>query len=660
MMRLLLLFALLLHLHPVRLPTVAEACTAVVVGRLATTDGSTYAASSADCSTCDFRLAKVPSRTFKRGAKRPVYLYNGDYPHVVSSRSPTWSANNLEGSRKQLDAWLPTTKPIGYIPQVQRTNALFEGGAGYALLNEHGVSIGETTCPAKFVAKPKGYGGHALLDVAELSQLGLERASTARGAIQIMGELAEKYGYYGSDFDRDTRYIEAGESLMVADREEAWMFHVLPDDTGRGAIWAAQRVPDTDIAVAANVFMIRKIYPNDNETFIFSGNIYDIAKRHGLWNPERDGPQLDFSKAFTKSQVPSRSSYVTGRTWRIFTLANPDLLGNLDPHANELLDGYPFSVTPKAKLSRDDLFRIYRDHYEGTQFDLTKSDAGGPFGDPDRYDAAPVGNMSYERALEGEFGRAISIMRTSYTSIIRSRANLPKEVGSMMYYSQQAPSSSVFVPLYIGIDEIPKPFTRGSLFRHSKESTFWAVALVSNWVHRYYNRADKDLQKAQKSLEDYDVVSMDDFASKLISNGQASSAQIALQKFSTGIAEKAHSEYGALFWRLVARFHDGYIMDEEDAPKVNLKSMFYPKWWLRRVGYFSALETGGSYGRVSQPDIPNQRMAHLYSAVQPEADWTALSFISGLIMGAVSCLAAVTMSSRFLKGAQVMGYQPIR
>jgi hypothetical protein len=40
-------------------------------------------------------------------------------------------------------------------------------------------------------------GGKALLSVDQLSQIAMERASTSREAVTIMGSLAEKYGFYG-------------------------------------------------------------------------------------------------------------------------------------------------------------------------------------------------------------------------------------------------------------------------------------------------------------------------------------------------------------------------------------------------------------------------------------------------------------------------------
>ena len=67
-----------------------------------------------------------------------------------------------------------------------------------------------------------------------------------------MGGLAEEHGFYGPDGG-------AGEVLTVGDTKEAWVFHVLPDDTGTSAIWAAQRLKEGHVACVPNVFVVREM-----------------------------------------------------------------------------------------------------------------------------------------------------------------------------------------------------------------------------------------------------------------------------------------------------------------------------------------------------------------------------------------------------------------
>lgn len=54
-------------------------------------------------------------------------------------------------------------------------------------------------------------------------------------------------------------FAKAGEALTVTDPEEAWVFHVLSDDTATSAVWAAQRVPDDHMTVVANQYVIKEV-----------------------------------------------------------------------------------------------------------------------------------------------------------------------------------------------------------------------------------------------------------------------------------------------------------------------------------------------------------------------------------------------------------------
>ena len=76
-------------------------------------------------------------------------------------------------------------------------------------MNEKQLAMGETTIVGrKELRNPKG-----LFHIEDLQGIALQRCSTAREAVLLMGRLAEQYGY------RD-----GGECLTVADKRELWFF----------------------------------------------------------------------------------------------------------------------------------------------------------------------------------------------------------------------------------------------------------------------------------------------------------------------------------------------------------------------------------------------------------------------------------------------------
>lgn len=370
------------------------------------------------------------------------------------------------------DAWkLRAGKEVlGYIPQVAHTYALIEGN--YGIMNEHQVSIGESTCAAKLFAAPLGHSskpsdptyplGKALLEMSELTQLGLERGKTAREAIEVMGALAEKYGFYGADWSIEEgtggAMGEGGEAVTVVDPTEAWVFHILPDPTGASAIWCAQRVPDGHVAAVANMFVIRDVVEGSPD-FLYSGNMHDVAENMGWWK-RSDGAPLNFVHAFSPQRY--HPSYAHRRVWRVFTKFAPNI--DIPPVANAYADEYPFSVAvePGHKISVADMMDIQRDHYEGTPVSLIEGMAAGPFGDPNRYDAAPVDGMTQHEVIQGEFPRAISLFRTSYSVVANPRANKDDAL-SLVWLAQYAPDIAAYTPMYVGAETLPPAWTTGNM-----------------------------------------------------------------------------------------------------------------------------------------------------------------------------------------------------
>lgn len=183
--------------------------------------------------------------------------------------------------------------------------------------------------------------------------------------------------------------------------------------------------------------MIRKVPNEPNDDFLFSKNLHGVAQRLGWWNPSQG--ELDFIKVYAPPR--SHAAYATRRVWRILSWLAPSL--NLDPYEvdkDPFVSSYPVSVAIETtandigvlvdedgnimnekelkkssiviknlqrKLRVEDVIKLQRDHYEGTAFDLTKGTAAGPYGDPNRFDIAPIpsDNLNFEQVLEGAYER---------------------------------------------------------------------------------------------------------------------------------------------------------------------------------------------------------------------------------------------------------------
>lgn len=474
---------------------------------------------------------------------------------------------------------------IGAIPEVNKTFAYIDGV--YGIINEHQVAIGESTCGARFFSKPLTQGGEALFDVAELSRIALQRAKTAREAIKIMGDLGVKYGYYGAEWEGEGVYAEAGEALTVTDTEEAWMFHILPDDTGKSAIWAAQRVPDDHISAVANQFVIHEMDLNKTDEFMASENLYEIAIRNEIWNKSEP---FDFTKVYSQPREEGHQYYSTRRVWRLFTLADPSL--DLSPETDVFSSNYPFSVKPAQQLSPHDIMRFQRDHYEGTPFDMTSGPAGGPYGDPDRYDGGVNGNMTEKDVSSGSFERAISIFRASYSFVsVLDPANADN---AYIWFGQYAPHATSYAPVYTKVGTIPKQYTTGSLFAYNRESSFWVHVLVGNWAARFYKYAHPFVSKVQLDLEELVDSMQTDLLQQaaLVKKSEGEAAMVDfLTEQSALFASQSHKTFSELFEYIVTVFHDGYQMSGLKSAHLTATPLFYPKWWLQQVGYYGGITT---------------------------------------------------------------------
>ena len=556
------------------LATPAQTCTTIVVGKKASADGSVMVSHSDDGMN-DARLVYVPAKDHKPGSMRPVYYshcaldfkpqWGGTVSHriVDAARAPAYATEGKNGKVGD-----PKSVPLGYIPQVAHTYAYFD--ANYGIMNEHQVSIGECTDKAKVTPEPEP--GKRIFYSAELSRVALERSKTAREAIEIMGELITKYGYYGT-----------GETLLVADPHEGWVMEMSGDDAnGTSGVWVAQRVPDDSFFVAANQFRIREV-KTDSPDMIYSANIFKVAQDKGWWKPA-DGP-LDWTSVYGDGEF-HHPYYSLRRIWRAQSLVAPSL--KLPAWAEGPFTRiYPFAIKPDQKLDVRDISAIHRDNYEGTEFDLTKGLAAGPFGDPDRFEggaeslATKEGNLS---AVKGEFERPLNIYRCVYSYVNQSRSWLPAAIGGVTWFGPDRPATTVFMPYYAGATNLPQPIQTSNILKLDRNSMWTAFNYVANQAQLKYSFMIKDIRAVRDRHENTffgTQPALETSALTLWNNGDQKAARTLLTKQSDQLSAEVLKDWWVLSEQLYIRYNDGYL----NTPDGIAQAVFYPTWWLKQVGY---------------------------------------------------------------------------
>jgi dipeptidase len=328
------------------------------------------------------------------------------------------------------------------IPQVEETYAFIWSAADCNGINELQVAVADDTGSCRKELFQNGRG----LNLEEFVRLVLQRSRTAKEAVLNIGALIEKYGY------RSHNGLD-GDIFSIADPNEGWWMEVTI-----GGLWVAQRVPDDSFVVLANRFRIGEIDLKDPSRFLACPNLIDYARQKGWYDPAQ-GP-FNFERTYGTVE-DARSAYNTRREWR----GNWLLSGQ-----NYQQEENPLTVVPGKKLNPRDIMALLRDHYEGTEYDLTKGyEKGSPHHTTER---------------------TICRMTTDATTVAQLRGWLPAEIGGLLWLSVGTPCSSVYVPYYLGVLDFPKPYTFLS-DTYNRDNAFWVFDSLENLVDRYYGERRK-------------------------------------------------------------------------------------------------------------------------------------------------------------------------
>ncbi|MCK4888991.1 MAG: C69 family dipeptidase [Candidatus Aminicenantes bacterium] len=332
-------------------------------------------------------------------------------------------------------------------------------------INEKGVVIVSNACLSREDNPSLVDGGIGMA----LRRIVAEQAENAREAVEIAGQLVEKYGYYSS-----------GRTYAFADAREGWLMHIV-----KGKHWAAKRIPDDSVAIIPNYYTIDEINLNDRNDYMGSKDIIDYAVKRGWYN-KSDGEKFSFRKAYSdpKNLISERN---TLRHWRGFAL-----LSKLKVRPGVDLS---FSFKPAKKIKIQDIFTLLRDHYEGTAQDLSN---GYKTGSP---------NFTQNRT--------ICTGSTRYSIVAELRQNLPDEIATLVWIAFRRPDSNSYSPWYPSIVTTPNGYTRGNsetaflthmkknddYFRYDTEHAYWSYAKLSERVDDDYRNNIKQVKKMWANFE---------------------------------------------------------------------------------------------------------------------------------------------------------------
>jgi len=528
--------------------TPSGACTNFLITRGATKDGSTMITYAADSHVLYGELYYWPA---------------ADYP---------------DGAMLDVVEW-DTGKYMGKIPQVKHTYQVTGN------MNENQVAIGETTYGGrKELATQKD----ALVDYGSLIYISLQRSKSAREAITIMTDLVKDFGYASS-----------GESFSISDANEVWILEMIGKGEGqKGAVWVAMRIPDGYISGHANQARITQFPLNDPKNCLYATDVISFAREKGWF----EGKNQDFSFSDTYAPVDfSGARFCDARVWSGFNKVNKQMkqyesyaMGKVTYDANKVATNrMPLWIKPDSLLSVKDVMNMMRDHYEGTELDMTKDPGTGPFGSPYRWRPMEwkVDSITYVHE------RAISTQQTGFSFVAQSRPNLPNPIGGILWFGLDDTYLTCYMPIYCGIKQVPNSVKvgDGDMLTWSDNSAFWVFNQVSNQVYTRYNDMIVDLQKVQSQLENkfFNLTPIVDQAALALWNkGEKDLALQYLTDYSVNQVETSVSKWRDLGHFLLIKYKDGNVMIEKDGKFERNESGIvpasplhpaYPEWYYRQI-----------------------------------------------------------------------------
>ena len=491
----------------------AMACTNFIVGKKASVDGSVICSYSADSYGMFQGLKHQPATKHPKGAMRQVF---------------DWDTN----------------KYLGEIAEAEETYNVIGN------INEWQVTIGETT----FGGREEMVDTTGIIDYGSLIYITLQRAKTARQAIDIMTSLVEQYGY-----------CSEGETFTICDPNEAWIMEMMGCASDRKVekgrtVWVALRIPDDMICGHANQSRITKFNMKDKENVRYSKNVVSYARKMG-WYTGKD-EDFSYNAAYAAPDFTGRR-ICDARVWSFFN-RYADGMDRYIPWAeghDANAEVMPLWVKPNKKLSVQDVETAMRDHFEDTPFALDSDIGGGIWDMP--YRPTPL----YFKVDGKEYfnERPVSTQQAGFVFVSQMRSWMPRQVGGCFWFANDDGNMVPFTPVYCCATEAPRPYNTPGAdeLNFSMDNAYWVQNWVSNMVYPRYSMLFPSLKEVRDSLDNSYFRAQKEVEDKALTLDEASRTKY-LTDYTAEKADQMLARWQKLATYLIVKYNDMTSKPEEN------------------------------------------------------------------------------------------------
>ncbi|MGC8803517.1 MAG: C69 family dipeptidase, partial [Bacteroidales bacterium] len=309
----------------------------------------------------------------------------------------------------------------------------------------------------------------------------------------------------------------------------------------------------------------------------YAPDVISFARKKGYFK----GNDMEFSFADTYAPLTFEAQrFCEARVFSVFHRAAPSL--NLPIDYAKGVKGaqpYPLFIKPDKKISLRDMFALMRDHFEGTELDMTQDIGAGPFACPYRWRPLTwtIDSVTYVNE------RAISTQQTGFSFISQSRSWLPNPIGGVLWFGVDDTYSTVYMPFYCSITSVPNCVAEknGDLFTYSPTSAFWAFNYVSNFAYLRYSDMIVDIQQVQHRFESSFIDHQPLFEQRMMTLYAANPQQAidSLTQYSNIQAEAVTKAWIELGHFLLVKYLDGNVK----TPDHKVLHPPYPEKWYRAI-----------------------------------------------------------------------------